>query len=116
VEGEVEEHNEEEFLQHIRAETAACLQDPEVEVEVKEYDEEEFPHQMRAEPLPGVGSGSSLATGHQAVARLGLVDHRGREAARKVVLAVVKQLSVEEAVEVLEQAKKEVLEQAVWRS
>jgi hypothetical protein len=66
--------------------------------------------------LPGVGSGSSLATGHQAVARLGLVDHRGREAARKVVLAVVKQLSVEEAVEVLEQAKKEVLEQAVWRS
>ena len=121
VEGEFEEYNEEEFLQHIRAETEAFLQMKEVEVEVKEDDEEEFPNQMRAELLPGVaaawlGSGSSLATGHQAVARLGLVDHRGREAARKVVLAVVKQLSVEEAVEVLEQAKKAVLEQAMWRS
>jgi hypothetical protein len=107
VEGEVEEYNEEEFLQRIRAETAAFLRVKEVEVEVEEHDKYEFPHQMRAEPLPGVGSGSSLATGHQAVARLGLVDHRGREAARKVVLAVVKQLSVEDAVEVLEQLSME---------
>ena len=46
----------------------------------------------------------------------GRMDHQGREAARKAVLAVAKQLSVKEAVEVLEQAKKEVLEQAMWRS
>ncbi len=83
----------------MRAGAKAFRRDLEVEVEVNEYDKEEFPHQILAKPLPGVGSDSSLATGHNVVARLGLVDHRGREAARKVVLAVVKQLSVEGAVD-----------------
>ena len=119
VEGEVKEHSEEEFAKQVQDATEAFLQH--IQDDIEEHEEEEFPNQMWAKPLPGVaaawlGSSSSLATGHQAVAWLGPVDHQGREAARKAVLAVVKQLSVEEAVEVLEQAKKEVLEQAVWRS